>query len=95
MARSQGRRVRDFRQAMKAQWQPVNKACAECGQATIDWDGEKNQPDSFELDHRLPVITYPHLEFEPSNARPTHHRCNRHKGDRQTSAGIGITSEAW
>lgn len=88
-------RTQTFRADMKAIWQPVNAPCAECGQATIDWDGPKNQPDSFELDHKKPRIRYPELEFEPSNARPTHHKCNRHKGDRQTSPGIGITSEAW
>ncbi|WP_066041927.1 hypothetical protein [Herbiconiux solani] len=88
-------RTQQFRDDMKAQWEPINAPCAECGQATIDWDGPKNQPDSFELDHKLPRVNYPELEFEPSNARPTHHRCNRHKGAGQTVPDLGMTSEEW
>jgi len=80
---------------MKAIWQPVNAACALCGQANIDWDGPRNEPDSFEIEHKLAVINYPELEFEPSNAQPSHSQCNRNKGAGAAAAGIGITSEPW
>lgn len=94
-ARIHGKTYREFRAEMKATWQAINQACGICGQATIDWDGPKNEPDSFELDHILPVVTHPHLQLDPSNARPSHHRCNRGRGARSTRPGIGVTSEAW
>lgn len=93
--RNRGREARQFRAEMKAIWQAINQACAECGQATIDWDGPANAPDSFELDHRHPIATHPELEFDPTNVRPTHSRCNRSKGAGKMHAGIGTTSEAW
>lgn len=95
MPRTTGRKTQEFRARLKARWQPVNAACALCGQSTIDWDGPANAPDSFELDHKLPVRNYPHLEFVESNAQPSHHRCNRNKQAGPARAGIGITSEEW
>lgn len=95
MARTHGTKATEFRARLKAGWQAVNAACGICGQATIDWDGEKNRPDSFELDHRLPVIHYPHLEFVESNCQPSHHRCNRSKQAGSGPAPVGVTSEAF
>lgn len=95
MARTKGRRTTDFRNEMKAIWKPANAACALCGQATIDWDAPANQDESFELDHRLSIKHFPHLEFEPSNAQPSHHLCNRTKGEGQMPVAVGITSEEW
>lgn len=95
MPRKGGTKAIQFRARMKAQWQPVNAACGLCGQATIDWDAPANTPDAFELDHKLPVMNYPELEFVESNVQPSHHRCNRGKGSRQGPLPIGVTSEAW
>lgn len=80
---------------MKAQWEPRNAPCGICGQATIDWNGPQNAPDSFELDHKLSVFNYPELEFEPSNAQPSHCRCNRNKQAGNGPAQAGTTSEQW
>lgn len=87
-----------MRTDLKTAWARVNAACYFCGQATIDWAGEKNQPDSFELQHiisrkqckamgRLDLIT------DPSNCAPSHHRCNRSAGARADRPTIGETSE--
>jgi 5-methylcytosine-specific restriction endonuclease McrA len=91
--RSSTRRSREFREELKAVWMAQNTPCRECG-LPIDWTAEKNTPNAFELDHIHAVKHYPHLEFERSNAAPTHHKCNRHKS---AGAGVtaGITSEAW
>lgn len=90
-----GRAYREFRERMKAMWQPSNRPCHICGQATIDWDGAQNQPDSFELDHVKARKHHPELALDPNNALPSHHRCNRNKGAGTTRASIGTTSEPW
>jgi 5-methylcytosine-specific restriction endonuclease McrA len=95
MAGGRGHRHRELRAALKPDWQARNAACGICGQTTIDWDGEKNEPDSFEMDHILSRKTHPHLEFEPTNQQPSHHHCNRSKNASTQLAGIGVTSEQW
>lgn len=84
-----------MRAELKSVWQTRNTPCWICGQATIDWEGEANGPDSFELDHMLPRKTHPHLTLDRNNARPAHGRCNRSKGAGQARPGIGTTSETW
>jgi len=89
------RAYREFRADMKHRWQAVNAPCALCGQADIDWDGPANAPKSFELDHRKARKTHPDLALEPSNAQPSHSRCNRNKSHGDQRPGIGQTSEAF
>lgn len=86
---------RDLRALLKPGWEAVNAPCGICGQATIDWDGAANEPDSFEMDHIISRKKRPDLEFEPSNQQPSHHRCNRGKSSHAQAAGIGATSEEW
>jgi hypothetical protein len=78
----------------KARWRAAGAPCWIDGQA-IDYDAPSGDPNAFEVDHVLPVKTHPELEFEPSNRRPAHARCNRSKGAGQTRPPIGTTSEAW
>lgn len=94
-SRDRSSKARDFRRDLKANWQSANAACGICGQATIDWDGPPNESESFELDHKKSIKKNPELEFDPSNAQPSHHRCNRGKGSGEQMAGLGTTSEAW
>jgi len=96
----QSRRYRELRAEMKAQWQPINAACALCGQATIDWDAPPNEPNSFEMDHRISrqqahARGRPELDMDPGNMQPTHHRCNRSKGPRAAAPTIGENTEDW
>ena len=95
MARGGNSRHRQMREEERGRWKASNAACHICGQDTIDWDAEANTPDAFELDHVLSVKAHPELEFEPSNRKPSHHRCNRNKGAGALRPGLGITSEAW
>lgn len=91
---------RDFRTQMKAIWEPANTPCGICGQATINWQGPKNEPDSFELDHRtsrkrLKAMGRLDLLLDPTNAAPSHSRCNRAKQDGNGPAPVGEMSEDW
>jgi len=95
MPRGGSRRHTEMRAEEKTRWRAVNAPCSLCGQATIDWDAPANTPDALEVDHTQPVKTHPHLEFESSNRKPSHHRCNRAKGAGAAAPGIGTTSEAW
>ncbi|MGK9222055.1 MULTISPECIES: HNH endonuclease [unclassified Microbacterium] len=88
------RRYRDFRAALKNTWQAANAPCYLCSQP-IDYDGPAGAPNSFELEHVHPRKTHPELALEPTNARPSHVRCNRNKSTGKANAGIGTTSEAW
>lgn len=92
------RAYQELRAELKAAWAKVNAACYFCGQATIDWMGEKNQPDSFELQHiisrkQCKEMGRPDLILDPSNCAPSHHRCNRSAGARAERPTIGEISE--
>ena len=92
------REYRELRDTMKQIWQPINAPCGICGQATIDWDGIKNEPDSFELDHRISrkrakAMGRLDLLLDPNNAQPSHCRCNRSKQHGEGPISIGETSE--
>lgn len=96
----QSRQYRTLRAEMKAQWQPINAACAICGQPTIEWDSPPNQPNAFEMDHRISrkraaAMGRPELNLDPNNMQPTHHRCNRSKSSGPTRATIGENTEDW
>lgn len=93
--RDRGTRAKQFRAEMKSQWEPVNAPCAICSQATINWAGQRNQPESFEIHHLKDPENHPELEFEPRNVRPSHSRCNRSAGRNAEPTSIGQTSEAW
>lgn len=87
-----------MRTTLKAGWKRVNAACYFCGQATIDWDGEKHEPDSFELQHIISRkdakrMGRPDLIIDPTNAAPAHCRCNRSAGARAPRPSIGETTE--
>lgn len=88
-------KYRVMREHLKETWKSRNDPCWICGQSTINWDGPANEQDSFELDHPLPRKHHPHLALDPSNARPSHGRCNRSKGAGDVKPGIGTTSEEW
>lgn len=48
--------------------------------------------DSFELDHYQPVSTHPHLVYDPTNARPSHKKCNRARGATPISQGEWVSA---
>lgn len=89
-----------LRRTLKAAWQAVNAPCAICGQSTINWDGRRNEADSFELDHKISrkrakAMGRPDLILDPTNAQPSHTRCNRSKQAGDATPALGETSERW
>lgn len=97
----QSHAYQQFRKQMKADWAAVNAPCGICGQSTIVYDGPKNQADSFELDHapvsrkRALAMGKPELLLDPSNAQPSHVRCNRSKQAGDPTPQLGEVSEDW
>lgn len=94
------REYRLLRSTLKAEWRARNAPCGLCGQADIRYDGKKNEPDSFELDHRISrkrakAMGRPELLLDPNNCQPSHVRCNRSKQDGDAPAAIGETTEEW
>lgn len=90
------RRVK-FRLAMRARDAAALAPCWLCGQP-IDYtltDG----PDCWEPDHYHPVITHPHLQFDPANVRASHQRCNRGRGATAPAElsghSLGMRSRNW
>ncbi|WP_054682595.1 HNH endonuclease [Microbacterium sp. No. 7] len=91
---------RTLRATLKAGWQALNAPCALCGQADIRYDGPKNEPGSFELDHKISrkrciAMGRPDLILDPTNCQPSHVRCNRSKQEGDARPDLGETTEAW
>lgn len=91
---------KDFRREMKFSWAATNEPCGICGQRTINYFGPKNEPDSFELDHKISrkrakALGRPELLLLPSNAQPSHHRCNRNKGAGDATPSLGELDMAY
>jgi hypothetical protein len=87
-----------FRRHMWYAYMIQNAPCGICGQRTINYYGEKNEPDSFELDHiisrkRAKALGRPDLNLAPSNVQPSHVRCNRNKSAGDASPGLGELDE--
>ena len=94
------RQYKEIRRDLKEMWQRVNAPCSICGLATIDWDGPKNAPESFELEHtisrqRAMAMNRPDLFLDPGNMGPSHCRCNRAKGAGDSTPPLGETSEEY
>lgn len=94
------KRYKDFRKSMRFAWMMANAPCGICGQRTINYLGEKNLPDSFELDHiisrkRAHALGRPELDFLPSNVQPSHHRCNRNKSAGDATPSLGDLDEEY
>lgn len=52
----------------------------------------------WSLDHKTPVSDDQHGQtraLDPGNFRPSHLECNRERGDRDPTLGLGALSEAW
>lgn len=96
----QSREYRALRADLKQVWQGRNAPCGICGQATIRYDGPPNEPDSFELDHRISrkralAMGRVDLLLDPNNMTPAHVRCNRAKQDGDGPVSLGETTEEW
>ncbi|WP_228542423.1 HNH endonuclease [Nocardia sp. XZ_19_369] len=66
--------------------------CWRCGQA-IAYEAPRFAPEGFEADHFYPVSTHPQLALDPANARASHMRCNRSRGNTAPAAGAWVRSD--
>lgn len=60
----------------------------------IEWE-LTDDPEAWELDHLFPRSTHPELALDPGNFRHSHQRCNRSRGNRMPSPGLGSLSRDW
>jgi hypothetical protein len=67
---------REFRVHCEATHQP----CWICREP-INYQADWRHRDAFQPDHHYPVSTHPHLQYEPTNLRPSHRRCNASRGN--------------
>jgi hypothetical protein len=77
-------KIRSLKKQMRAERMP----CYIC-RLPINYEAKQNEPDSFELEHILPMKTHPHLAEDPANLGPSHSSCNRSKGARDVVFELG------
>lgn len=85
-----GSRWRKLREEVRAR----GDACFGCGQE-IDYTLKWPHPDSFSVDHRLPLSKRPELAEDPGNLVACHLHCNQSKGAGENRLSLGNRSEEW
>lgn len=95
MSRSGGRhengRVRRMRKQFKKEGQEENAPCWVCHQP-IDYEADYTNPCSHTCDHAKPISEYPELEYDYSNLRHAHNKCNV---DRYRIEHMGAEPKGW
>ena len=69
-------------------------ACWLCGEP-IDYQLKFPHPQSWSLDHAIPIKHNPRLMLEPNNFRSAHLHCNNNRGTDTPAADLGQPSENW
>jgi hypothetical protein len=97
------RRYKRLRIEFRARCELDRLPCWLCGR-TINYALPVGHPDSFNLDHAVPVAKRRDLAEDPANFRPSHSDCNLRRGDdghsnqnrnKNRKITVGITSERW
>ncbi|WP_072500613.1 HNH endonuclease [Olsenella phocaeensis] len=86
------------RRAAFARDKELGARCWICGRRidySLGLSSRTGTPDAYEPDHYLDVSRHPELEYELSNIRPSHCRCNRARGKRASTKPLGIASREW
>lgn len=68
--------------------------CWLCGQP-IDYSADPQDGNAFSYDHIKPWSTHPDLRYDPANGASAHNKCNKARGNRPPSPGLGLLSEKW
>lgn len=89
-----GRTSKTFRKLRAKLRNEHHPNCYLCGQP-IDYEAKHTDPESFSVDHILPLHTHPHLAETYSNLAPTHLRCNKSKGTSKPKPGLGNHKQQW
>lgn len=90
MSNRSTRLMRKLKAAQRAKRLP----CWLCGQP-INYSLPHDDPNSFSYDHIEPWSTHPDLRFDPANGASAHLRCNKSRGNRKPSPGLGLLSQQW
>ena len=61
----------------------------------IDYRVEWPDDEAFELDHLYHVSTHPEFAEDPAGFRASHRACNRKRGAKMHTGGLGATSRRW
>ncbi|AXQ65178.1 HNH endonuclease [Gordonia phage Schmidt] len=88
------RRWRKLRAEFRDYCAQLRLPCWLCGQA-IDYRLKHPHPEAWEPDHYKTVREHPELAEDWANLRPSHGACNKARGDRQPSLGLGRQSRQW
>lgn len=88
-----GRTTHTFRR-LAATLRSEQRPCWLCGQ-DIDYEAERDDPDSFTVDHIHPLSTHPHLAEDYANLAAAHKRCNSARGNKAPRPGLGLRSREW
>ncbi len=81
----------------RAECEKIRAPCWLDGQP-IDYSLRYPHPDSWTLDHKIPVAAPLHgqrYQLDPGNFRPAHLHCNRARGDRAPDLPPPTPSEDW
>lgn len=81
-------------QRLRADQRAKRLPCWLCGQP-IDYDLPDDDPSAFSLDHAKPWSLFPELREDPGNLRSAHLRCNKARGNREPTPGLGLRSREW
>jgi len=91
------RHTSEFKQ-MRAQFRKESRllksVCWLCGEE-IDYALTSPDPQSFTLDHAIPVSEHPELLMDRNNFRASHRKCNEDRGTKEPALDTGIPSEVW
>jgi 5-methylcytosine-specific restriction endonuclease McrA len=88
-----GRTTHRFRQ-MAAALRRERRDCWLCGQP-INYEADRNDDDSFSVDHVRPLSTHPDLAEVYENLAAAHRRCNLSRGNRDPRPSLGDGHRQW
>lgn len=87
-------RFRSMREDFKRRCKANDVPCWLCGKP-VDFSLPHPHPESFNLDHAIPLSVRPDLADDYNNARCSHKACNERRGNSEPFLDIGIPSEQW
>lgn len=76
----------------------LDEPCWICGRKidySLGLSKRSGTPWAYEPDHYLDVSRHPELEYELTNLRPAHCKCNRARGKRAGIHELGSPSRNW
>jgi 5-methylcytosine-specific restriction endonuclease McrA len=88
------RRYKSLRLSFRRTCAREEAPCWLCGRP-INYELPNGHPDSFNVDHAVPVSKRRDLAEDRANFRPSHRDCNIRRGAGVDPIPIGIPSERW